>query len=360
VPGSQFDGVFKLDHLTDARQIVKNAKRGKIAVVVGGGITALELVEGLVARGMKVHYLLRGDRYWSNVLDFQESKIIEQRLMKESVELHYHAELAEIYGKQNRVSSVRLKNNTILQCDMLAYAIGVQPQTHLAKQAALEVDRGILVDEYMQTNDPNIFAAGDVAQVYDPLLKRSVIESLWTPSREQGTTAGLNMAGRKKTYTKSVALNVTRLAGLTTTIIGTVGQGQDLDLIGIVRGDSETWYQMPDSTVAQSGFDVNHVRVMVGKQTLLGAVVMGDQTLSVPLQKIISSKVNISSIREDLLNPNANIADVLIRFWANYKGHKLKVEQRTIPRNLHPAFLKGSATHLHMQKTIPSVGVKLK
>ena len=65
---------------------------------------------------------------------------------------------------------------------------------------------------------------------------------------------------------------------------------------------------------------------------------MGDQTLSNPLQKIISNKVNISSIREDLLNPKANIAEVLVRFWANYKEHKLKVEQRTIPRNLHPAF----------------------
>jgi len=245
---------------------------------------------------------------------------------------------------------------------MLAYAIGVRPQTHLAKQAALEVDRGILVDEYMQTNDPNIFAAGDVAQVYDPLLKRSVIESLWTPSREQGTTAGLNMAGRKKIYAKSVALNVTRLAGLTTTIIGSVGQGQDLDLIGIVRGDSETWHQLPDSTstVAQSGFDVNHVRVMVGKQTLLGAVVMGDQTLSNPLQKIISNKVNISSIREDLLKPNANIAEVLVRFWANYEGHKLKVERRTIPGNLHPSLSETSATHLHMQKTIPRIRVKPK
>jgi NAD(P)H-nitrite reductase large subunit len=205
VPGSQLDGVFKLDHLTDARQIVKNAKRGKIAVVVGGGLTGLELVEGLVARGMNVHYVLREDRFWSNVLDFQESKIIEQRLMQAGVELHYHAEIAEINGDRNRVGSVRLKNNTSLKCDMLAYAIGVQPQTHLAKQAALEVDRGILVDEYMQTNDPNVFAAGDVAQVYDPLLKRSVIESLWTPSREQGTTAGLNMAGRRKAYTKSVA-----------------------------------------------------------------------------------------------------------------------------------------------------------
>lgn len=360
VPGSQLDGVFKLDHLIDARQIVKNAKRGKIAVVVGGGITALEIVEGLVAHGMKVHYLLRGDRYWSNVLDLQESKIIEQRLMQEGVELHFNVEIAEINGQQNRVSSVRLKNNTSLQCDMLAYAIGVQPQTHLAKQAALEVDRGILVDEYMQTNDPNIFAAGDVAQIYDPLLKRSVIESLWSPSREQGTTAGLNMAGRKKTYTKSVALNVTRLAGLTTTIIGTVGQGQDLDLTGIARGDSETWHQLPDSTVAQSGFDVNHVRVMVGEQTLLGAVVMGDQTLSNPLQKIISNKVNISSIREDLLDPKANIAEVLVRFWVNYKEHKLKVEKRTISRNLHPAFLEASATHLHMQKTLPGVRAKLK
>jgi len=360
VSGSQFDGVFKLDHLTDARQIVKNAKRGKIAVVVGGGITALELVEGLLARGMKVHYLLRGDRYWSNVLDFQESKIIEHRLKQEGVELHYHAEIDEIIGKENRISAVRLKNKTILQCDMLAYAIGVQPQTHLAKQAALEVDRGILVDEYMQTNDPNIFAAGDVAQVYDPLSKRSVIESLWTPSREQGTTAGLNMAGRKKSYTKSVAFNVTRLAGLTTTIIGTVGQGQDQDLIGIVRGDSETWQQMPDTTVAQTGFDVNHVRVMVGKQTLLGAVIMGDQTLSNPLQKMISNKVNISSIRKELLAPKANIAEVLVRFWANYKGHKVKVEQGTIPRNLHPPISDVSAKRLDLQITRPRGSVRLK
>jgi NAD(P)H-nitrite reductase large subunit len=355
VPGSRLDGVFKLDHLSDARQIVKNARRGKIAVVVGGGLTGLELVEGLVARGMHVHYVLREDRFWSHVLDFQESKIIEQRLMQEGVQLHHHAEIAEIHGDQNRVCSVRLKNNTSLRCDMLAYAIGVRPQTHLAKQAALEVDRGILVDEYMQTNDPNIFAAGDVAQVYDPLLKRSVIESLWTPSREQGTTAGLNMAGRRKMYTKSAALNVTRLAGLTTTIIGTVGQCPDPDPVGIVRGDSETWHELPDGIVAQSGFDVNHVRVMVGQQTLLGAVVIGNQTLSNPLQKIISNKVNISSIRQDLLHPQANIAEVLVRFWANYDGHKLKVEQRTIPGNLHPSLSEMSAAQLQMQKTIPRV-----
>ena len=73
-PGAELEGVLKLDHMEDAKRILKFARRGKTAVVIGGGITALELVEGLIARGVKVHYLLRGDRYWSNVLDEHEIK----------------------------------------------------------------------------------------------------------------------------------------------------------------------------------------------------------------------------------------------------------------------------------------------
>jgi len=354
VPGSQLEGVFKLDHLGDAHRIIKSARRGRTAVVVGGGITALELVEGFVARGMKVHYLMRGDRYWGNVLDFQESRIVEQRLEQKGVDLHYHSEIVEITAERNRVSAVHLKDGRGLRCDLLGYAIGVQPQTHLAKQACLRVDRGILVNEYMQTNDPYIYAAGDVAQIYDPLSRRSVIESLWTPAREQGTAAGLNMAGSRKAYIKSVPFNVTRLAGLTTTIIGTVGHGQDQDLLGIARGDSETWRQLPDIMVAQSGFEVNSLRLMVGKQTLLGAVVLGDQTLSMPLQKMIANRVNISSIRDSLLSPNANISDILAGFWTNLRDHRFYVQENTIPRNFHPALSDSSWIHLdNSQQTIP-------
>jgi NAD(P)H-nitrite reductase large subunit len=292
----------------------------------------LELVEGLVTRGMQVHYLLRGDRYWSNVLDCQESKIVEGRLKEEGVKLHYRSEIVEITGKRNRVDFVRLKDGESIKCDLLVYAIGIRPQTRLAKQSALEVDRGILVNEYMQTNDPSIFAAGDVAQVYDPCSKRSVIDSLWSPARDQGATAGLNMTGHKKAYLKSVPFNVTRLAGLTTTIIGLVGSGRDEDLVGIARGDSETWRQLPDTMVAQSGFDVNRLRVMVGERTLVGAVVMGDQTLSYPLEKIISNNMNISSIRDALLSPNTNISDVLAVFWANFVERRPNQQQITIPR----------------------------
>jgi NAD(P)H-nitrite reductase large subunit len=215
----------------------------------------------------------------------------------------------------------------------LGYAIGIQPQTHLAKMADLRVDRGILVNEHMQTNDPDIFAAGDVAQVYDLSSKRWVMDSLWTTAREQGTIAGQNMVGRKKVYFKSVPFNVTRLAGLTTTIIGVVGRGRDEDLTGIARGDSETWRQLPDTMVAQTGFEVNRLRVMVGERTLIGAVIMGDQTLSMPLEKLISNKVNISSIRDELLSPNANISDVLAGFWSNSVERGLYLQQITIPRN---------------------------
>jgi NAD(P)H-nitrite reductase large subunit len=245
---------------------------------------------------------------------------VEHRLQEEGVKLHYHAEISEVIGKNGHVDGVRLADGQMLKCDVVAYAIGIRPRVDLAKQAGLEIDRGILVNEYMQTNDPDVYAAGDVAQVYDPLSAKSILDSLWNPARQQGHAAGLNMAGKQMPYVKSAPFNVTRLAGLTTTIIGRVGGGEDKDLAGIARGDSETWREWPDAVIAQSGFDVNHVRVTVGEKTLLGAMVMGDQKLSLALETLISENVDISPIRERLLAPEVKIGDVIADFWADWKS----------------------------------------
>ena len=315
VPGANLEGVVKLDHLEDARRIVSMARRGRSAVVVGGGITALELAEGLAAHKVKVHLLIRTPHYWSNVLDEIESKIVEHRIKEEGVTLYPQTELVEIIEKRGKVAGIRLADGRTLACDLVAYGIGVKPRLTLAREAGIQCERGILVDEHLRTSQADIYAAGDVAQVYDPASGRSVLDSLWSPAREQGRVAGANMAGQIRAYLKSVPFNVTRLAGLTTTIIGMVGSGQDGEPYTIARGDSETWRDMPDAIIAQSGFDVNHLRLMVAENSIVGAIVMGDQKLSMALQIIIRDRINISGIRSQLISPNAPLADILANFW---------------------------------------------
>ncbi len=315
-PGSDLEGVVKLDNLEDTRHILKLTRGARSAVVVGGGITALELVEGMRARNLRTHYFLRGDRYWSNVLDLEESKIVEHRLKEEGVQIHYNTELDEIIGKRGRVAGVRTKDGRQIECQIVAIAIGVRPRKELAVQSGLNVDKGILVDQYMHTSQEDIFAAGDVAQVYDPLSGKSVVDSLWGPARDQGSAAGLNMAGLTAPYSRLAPFNVTRLAHLTTTIIGTVNKGRDDDLLGIARGDSETWRNLPDAIAAQANFDVNSLRLLLGQQHMLGAVVMGDQTLSRPLTRIVIDRVDITPIREQILQPDAPLADLVADFWS--------------------------------------------
>lgn len=316
VPGVELNGVYKLDDLIDARNLLATAQSGKTALVTGGGITALELVEGLAGRGMTVHYVLRGERYWPAVLEPDESHLIETRLQAAGIHLHHRREVSAILGAHGRVAAVRLNDGEELPCQLVAYAIGIAPRTELARAAGIACGRGILVDEHMQTNLPGIFAAGDVAEVYDPAAGRRVIDSLWPLAREQGRAAGLNMAGQPAVYSQPVPYNVTRLAGLTTTIIGRVGQGQDADLISIARGDSETWRSLPHVLIAQQGFDANHLRLVLDEHNLLGAILIGDQRLSAALEAIITRRIAITPIRARLLAPNAPIADILAEFWS--------------------------------------------
>lgn len=314
IPGADLQGVHKLDSLADARALLAHAKRGRTAVVVGGGITALELAEGLAARGMNVHYILRSERYWPGVLDELESGIIESLLAQEGITLQHKSEVNQILGRNGKINAVRLADGRAQKADLLAYAIGVAPRCAIAREAGLMCERGILVNQFMQTSQPDIYAAGDVAQVFDPASGRYLLDSLWNPAREQGRAAARNMSGQTHKYRKPPVFNVTRLAGLTVTIIGAVGNPNDPDLVGIARGDSETWRQVPNVIVAQSGFEVSRLRLMIGEQRILGAVVMGDQKLSGPLQTIVGQEIDIRPIRARLLVPNAPIADILAEF----------------------------------------------
>jgi len=311
VPGAGLPGVVKLDGLEDAQQLIQLARRARAAVVIGGGITALEIAEGLHAHCRQVHYLLRGERYWSSVLDAAESEIIMTRLAAAGIQLHTRTEAAEIIGQHGRVAGVLTTDGRRIACDLVAVAIGVAPRVELARAAGLRVERGILTDEFLQTSAADVFAAGDAAQVHDPASGKALMDTLWNVARSHGAAAGQNMAGGRVPYVKSMPLNVTRLAGITTTIIGAVGRWPDADMVGLARGDSETWRQLGQALVAEDQHEVNRIRLLVGPRTLLGAIVMGDQTPSRPLQRLVGEQVDITAIREPLLAPHAPIAALI-------------------------------------------------
>jgi NAD(P)H-nitrite reductase large subunit len=318
-PGGDLAGVVKLDSLDDTRHILKLAGRGKEAVVVGGGITALELVEGLRARRMRVHYFMRSARYWSDVLDETESHIVLERLKHEGVLIHANTQVREAVGVKGRLTGVATQAGEQVPCHVLAVAIGVRPRMDLARSAGLRVERGIVVDGYLRTSAPDVFAAGDVAQVFDPVSGAAALDVLWPTALAQGKIVGANMTGADLVYVKGIPFNVTQLAGLKVTIIGAVGKGKDDDLVTIARGDSEAWRRLPQAWVATEQDDVNRVRIQVGDRRIVGALVMGDQTWSRPLQRLIVAQADITPIRDALLKDGGAALGRLAAFYQQWE-----------------------------------------
>lgn len=320
VPDADSSGIVALDSLQDVQDIIRHARGARQAVVVGGGVTALELVEGLQARGVQVHYFMRGARYWRSVLDEAESHLIEERLIRDGVTLHHHTEIARILPRRSWlgrkvVRGVETTGGCKIPCDMVGVAIGVRPRLEVVEGTGIETDRGILVDDRMQTSIPGIYAAGDVAQAWDPRTGRATVESLWPVAVAQGRVAGANMVGQTATYERGVPVNVTRLAGLVVTLIGAVGtRGEpDGDVITISRGDSEGWRGLRDTIVIHDRHEVNRQRLIIKDNCLVGAILIGEQSLHPTIHRLIQERVDIGTFLRALRSPRVDMAQVLVR-----------------------------------------------
>ncbi len=325
-PGAALDGVVYLDTLDQARDIVKRTRKAKRAVVVGGGITALELVEGFHARGVHVHYLLRRDRYWSALLSEEESRIIETRLEEMGVDIHRRCQVQALEGKKGRVQRALLSTGESIKCDLVGVAIGVRPNIRLAKEAGLRCDRGVLVDEYLRTSDPDIFAAGDVAQIRDRWSGEYRTDSLWPSALASGRAAGANMVGANEPYEKKVPFNVARLCGIMLTAIGQAAARRSPDEkdLEISRGSSQVWTAMPAAQYVRllRSKGADSVRLLVRDGILVGALILGDQSLATPLIDLIGAGVDVSPILPQLQDPSIPLTDSLVPFWRAWKARK--------------------------------------
>lgn len=301
LPGMDLEGVVTLDNLDDARHIIKLAKKAKRAVVVGGGITAVELAEGLAANHVRVQYLMRGDHYWSSVLADHESELVEARLQLDGIAIHRNVEIGRVIGdRHGRVVGVETKNAHLIACDMVAVAVGTQPRLELAQQAGLQTGRGIFTDEYLRTSEPDIYVAGDAAEVLDPATGRRGLDSLWSVANAQGRIVGANMTGESRSFAPRLApFNVTKIGGITTTVIGAIGAGgRDGDLVALARGDSNAWREQLEGFAIQDDGGADHLRLILGDKRILGAVVMGDQSLTRSLLHLIRSQADIGAVYE--------------------------------------------------------------
>lgn len=311
--GFDLEGVVTLDSLDDARAILKLAKKAKRAVVVGGGITAVELAEGLAANGIETHYLLRGDRYWASVLDERESALVEARLEHDGIVLHRNTEIERAIGEKGKVVAIGTKAGERIPADILGVAVGTQVRLELPQLIGLQTGRGVFTDDHLATSEPDIFAAGDAAEVLDPKTGKRGIDSLWSVAIAQGKIAGENMAGGSRSYMPRPApFNVTKIGGVTTTLIGTVGAGgRDGDLIALARGDSNAWREQLAGFAVEDDHGANHLRLVLSEDRILGAVVMGDQSLSQPLLSVIRNRIDIREVRDRLLQGHAEVKAAL-------------------------------------------------
>lgn len=321
-PGNDLAGMVRLNSLADVREILKRGARGQPAIVIGGGIIAIELAEGLVAQGMKVRYFLRGDRFWASMLDETESRLVERGLAAEGIVLHYKTQIAQAEGRRGALRSVVTLAGKRYPCRVLGSAIGLASNLELATAAGLATDKGILVDETLQSSAADIFAAGDVAQVRDPDTGTTWIETLWPVARMEGALAGANMAGVRTICRRPVPFNVVRIGGITTCTLGEVERGRDEDLISLRYNDRRAWQGHSDAWLVERGDEVSRVRILMSERAIVGAVIMGDQGLARPLLDLVEAGADISTLRPELeraQNDPARSVQLITSFYANWK-----------------------------------------
>lgn len=331
-PGADLKGVVYLDTLDGTLSLLKQVNRRRRAVVVGGGITALEMTEGLAHHGVDTHYFLRRDRLWGKVFNDTEAKLLEKRMQAHHVNIHYNTEAVEILGdKKKRVRAVRLKDGSEFKCDIVGVAIGVKPQIDLVKDTPIETDRAILVNEFMQSSERNVYAAGDCAQVYDRWTGQHMVDILWPSAVAEGHAAALNMCGQRQLYEKGSPFNACLLYGMHITTMGQINprRGDDDDgpeiLQYLSRGSSEVWFSRPRHYASAWVDDgENTLRLVLDGDYLVGALIVGEQSTADPLRHIIENRINFREIHPDLSIGGLALKRSLQQFWSNLNQNQAR------------------------------------
>ncbi len=199
--GEDLKGVQGLVTKQDLELLEENTKDCKRAVIIGGGLIGVEMAEMLRTRKIDVTFLVRETGFWGNVLPENDAKLISAHIISHGVDLRHESELDKILSDENgRVRAVRTKAGEEIECQLVGLSVGVHPNIEFLKNTALETDKGILVDTYLQTNIADVYAIGDCVQQREAIGQRKPVEAVWYTGRMMGETLARTITKSKTPY----------------------------------------------------------------------------------------------------------------------------------------------------------------
>jgi len=278
VPGAGLPGVVTFRDLDDVDKMLAAADSGGNAVVIGGGLLGLEAAHGLSLRGMQVTVVHLMPTLMERQLDEAAGWLLKSELESRGQTILTGADTEEILQQDGHVSGVRLKDGSEIPADIVVMAVGIRPNTALAKSAGLEVGRGIVVDDHMVTSDPAILAVGECVE------HRGACYGLVAPLWEMCHALADGLVAEPTGYTGSVTSTKLKVSGIDLFSAGDFGGGDDCEDI-VMRDAARGVYK----------------RVIVKGDRIIGAVLYGDTADGNWYFDLLRKGEDVSDIREALI-----------------------------------------------------------
>jgi nitrite reductase (NADH) large subunit len=287
IRGADLPGVLTLRTLDDARRIKALAAAARRAVLIGGGLLGLEAGNGLRRAGLAVEVVEFFPRLLPRQLDAAGAAILEKRLKAMGFSFHLGAKTQEILAADGGLSVV-LEGGPSLAADLVLISAGVRPEVSLAKALGAEVDKGVKVDDRLQTSLPEVYAAGDLVE------HRGRLYGIWPAAQEQGRVAGANMAGQHETYSGTVPANTLKVAGIDLMAAGDIDAEGKLEALVAADPDNQTYRKL-----------------VLQDHRLVGVILLGDLRGSAEIQAAIRAGREVLALKADLARPDFDFRRLL-------------------------------------------------
>lgn len=283
--GAEKKGVFTLRTLDDTLGIIEWIKNHPDVVVIGGGLLGLEIARALRSRGAKVQVVEFFPRLLPRQLDTEGATVLQSQIEEMGIKVQLGVVTEEILGDE-KVQGLKFKSGDGLEAETAIVAAGVRPNISLAVEAGLETEKGIIVDDYLQTSHPDIFAAGDNVQ------HREKIYGIIPASFNQARTAALNIKNQKKKYSGTIPSNTLKVVGL------------DLTAIGLVNPEEGTCEEFRKVNKEEGIYK----KIVIQKGKLVGAIWMGTKENINEINRLILQHIDVEKWKGSLLEEDFNFS----------------------------------------------------